>query len=156
MNRVVSMILLGTLAWSCAGCIPIPLRRSTSPGASGTVLDSNGQPIPGARVIFSNAKLRQPMSPYTVTPISSDEVDRYLADTRKPLVFTGKDGKFRVRSKSGWYIYFFPTPQETGWMLNSTLVIQHDGFKTEVVPISSFSSNPMVKLDPISLKPNSE
>jgi hypothetical protein len=153
-NRFICILAVLTVGLCSTGCIPVPIRFTSSPGAAGLVVDSQThEPIAGARVIFSKKPVvgehRYAGDAFTVSDVSS-----FLTNTRPPLVLTGKQGRFEVPATHRWFIYWIPEVEETVWLLQETLVVQHPGYQPALVPISAVSSNPktkfeLVKLDPI-------
>src|SRR5215475_7362847 len=86
LGSVATLLLCGL---ACCGCFP--LRFTTSPGASGVVLDSQTRsPIAGAEVVVSRS---------TYPPSSANDA---FANGRLPVTTTGADGEFSIAPERGW------------------------------------------------------
>jgi hypothetical protein len=123
MKRVYPPAGLLALALLCAGCWPA--RITSSPAARGVVLDFHTQkPVGGAKVQMSYSwnvvwNLNNP------PPLAE-----VLSNARPPLIITGTNGEFSIPRKHRWVI-MYPTP---AWFTPGMLVIQRDGYKTEMFP----------------------
>ena len=125
----VPCLLLLTL---CTGCWPA--RITTSPGASGIVLDSETHaPIRGASLVVSRSEGRwvQHDSEIIHHPPSLEQA---LSNSWPPQVVTDDMGRFSIRSKHKWIIY---VPLGTLMPAQGTLVIRREGYRPGLVPLST-------------------
>src|SRR5271166_4412885 len=77
---LVPLLLSG---WLCSGCLP--LRFTTSPGASGEIVDAGTHsPLSGAEVVISRS---------TYPPSSPDDA---FTNSRFPIVMSREGGQFSV------------------------------------------------------------
>jgi hypothetical protein len=126
-----SLTMAGLL---CSGCWP--RRFTTSPGVSGTVLDSQTHsPLGGVEAVVSLSKY-PPDSP-------QDAVEH----TRNPTVTSNDAGHFLVPSERRWGIYIWPVDRLPEFGL---LVVRRDGYETSSVPVWSRS---VTNIGTILLKP---
>jgi hypothetical protein len=120
--RVLASALVA--AWLGAGCCP--WRFTTSPGASGVVMDPRTHsPVRGAEVIVS-------LSKYPPTSIADA-----LANTRPPKATTKEDGRFAVAPERRWGIFIAPVDWCPEFGL---LVVKRDGFESTAIPFWSRST----------------
>ena len=107
----------------CSGCIP--LRFTTSPGASGRIVDSRTHtPISGAEIVISRS---------TYPPSSPDYA---YTNSRSPKVMTRDDGRFTVPFERRLDLYFVPIDVFPRFGL---LVVKRSGYETTCVPFWSRS-----------------
>ena len=129
----------GRLVWLAAlsafcGCIP--LRYTTSPGATGRVIDASTQaPIRGAEIAISRS---------TYPP---DSPDKAFANKRSPTVMSNNDGGFSVPVERRVDLYCIPVDAFPRFGM---LVINHDGYATTCIP---FWSHAVADLGSIQIKP---
>ena len=110
-----------------AGCFP--LRFTTSPGASGVVVDSQTRaPIAGAEVVVSRS---------TYPPGSMDEA---LTNRRPPSITTETNGSFSIPPERAWDLFVIPVDAFPPFGL---LVVKHDGYDPVLVPFWSRSTKPL-------------
>src|SRR5436189_3973965 len=113
--------LLLTLALLCTGCCP--LRFTTSPGASGRVLDSQTRaPIAGAEVVVSRS---------TYPPPSAEEA---FSNHRSSIVSTDTAGQFSIPPQHGWNLFVLPIDAFPPFGL---LVVKRNGYQAALVPMWS-------------------
>src|SRR5215813_11651783 len=104
-----------------AGCLP--LRFTTSPGASGVVLDSQTHaPIVGAEVVVSRS---------TYPPGSVGEA---VTNSRPPMITTETNGSFSIPPERAWDFFVIPVDAFPHLGL---LVVKHDGYDPVLVPFWS-------------------
>jgi hypothetical protein len=126
----VQILVLGIAALACSGCLP--LRFTTSPGASGVVLDSQTRaPIAGAEVVISHS---------TYPPASVGEA---FTNSRPPLVTTETNGQFSIPPEHGWDLFVIPVDAFPPFGL---LVVKHDGYEPVLVPFWSRDIKPLGEL----------
>ena len=110
--------------WLCAGCIP--LKFTTSPGASGRLVDAaNGSPLTGAEVAISRS---------TYPPESADKA---FENARSPVVMSQGEGAFSVPPERRLDLYFVPIDAFPRFGL---LVVRCPGYETTCVPFWSRST----------------
>ena len=100
------------LGCMCSGCLLKLEHNITSLGARGVVLDAQTHsPLSGADVVVSRL--------WSDSPTASDA----LTNTRRPVVTTGKDGRFRVPAERHWNLIvdYLIAPYRTP---GGTLVVQ--------------------------------
>src|SRR5689334_4290966 len=113
--------LLALVALSCTSCLP--LRFTTSPGASGVVVDSQTHaPIAGAEVVIS----------HSIYPPAS--LADALTNGRPPTVTTEDNGRFSIPPEHGWDLFVIPIDAFPAFGL---LVVKHDGYDPVLVPFWS-------------------
>jgi hypothetical protein len=124
MKRVLffpSLLLVGLF---CTGCWP--LHITSSPGASGIVLDrQTRQAVSGAQVVVSRTWQRE--WPNYGLPT----LDEALENTRPPLVVTGSNGQFFIPPERKW-IMAYPPP---GGPARGTLIVRQAGYAPALVPL---------------------
>jgi hypothetical protein len=117
----------------CTGCWPA--RITTSPGASGIVLDSETHaPIGGATVVVSRSNghyVRLSDGERVGDPPS---IEQALTNSQPPQVVTDDLGRFSIRSKHKWIIY---VPIGRLMPARGTLVIRREGYRPDLVPLST-------------------
>jgi hypothetical protein len=117
-NFLLILLVAGSL---CTGCIP--LKFTTSPGATGTVVDATTHaPITGAEVLISRS---------TYPPSSPDAA---FTNSRPPLVMSQTNGQFAVPSQRRLDFYVLPVDVFPRFGL---LVIKTPGYETTCVPFWS-------------------
>jgi hypothetical protein len=122
--------LLLTLALLCTACLP--LRLTTSPGASGRVLDSQTRaPIAGAEVVISRS---------TYPPPSVEEA---FSNHRSSIVSTDTAGQFSIPPEHGWNLFVLPVDAFPPFGL---LVVKRNGYQAALVPMWSRSVKPLGEL----------
>jgi hypothetical protein len=142
MRLYVPCLLLLTL---CTGCWPAHI--TTSPGASGIVLDSETRaPIRGASMVVSRSEGRWVQSDFEVID-HPPSLERALTNSRPPQVLTGDSGSFSIRPKHKWVIY---VPLAKLMPASGTLVIRREGYRPGLVPLST---NGMQQLASVLLMP---
>jgi hypothetical protein len=131
------MALLSVLfvVWLCTGCVP--MRFTTSPGASGKIVDaSSHSPLSGAEIVISRS---------TYPP---DSADKAFANRRPPIVMSREGGLFSVPLERRLDLYFVPLDAFPRFGL---LVVKCQGYETTCVP---FWSRSVADLGEIGLKAN--
>src|SRR5262249_37638074 len=117
----------------CTGCWPA--RITSSPGASGILLDSETHaPICGALVVVSRSVGRSVRSSDGENIPDPPSLERALTNSRPPQVLTDDTGSFSIPSKHKWIIYF---PSGTLMPAHGTLVIRRGGYRPGLVPLST-------------------
>jgi len=105
----------------CPACIP--LKFTTSPGASGRVVDaSTHAPLSGAQVAISRL---------TYPP---DSADNAFTNSRSPIVMSQAGGAFSIPPERRLDLYFIPVDAFPRFGL---LVIKCPGYETTCVPFWS-------------------
>lgn len=118
----------------CSGCWP--MRLTSSPGASGVILNSQTRaPVAGAQVVVSLSKY------------PPDSVADALEKARAPKVVSDASGLFSVPPERRWGIYILPMDIFPQFGL---LVLKHDGYQPGLVPVWSRSTT---NLGPVLLVP---
>jgi hypothetical protein len=118
----------------CSGCIP--LRFTTSPGASGRIVDAHTHtPISGAEIVISRS---------TYPPSSPDSA---YTNSRSPKVMTRDDGRFSVPFERRLDLYFVPIDIFPRFGL---LVVKRSGYATTCVPFWSRSMAELGEIQVIS------
>jgi len=126
-------LLILVLGLAGAGCVP--LRFTTSPGATGRIVDSTThEPIDGAEVVVSRS---------TYPPSSADGA---FTNSRPPTVMSNDRGQFSVPFERRLDLYFLPVDAFPRFGL---LVVRHQGYETACVP---FWSRSMAQLGEVRLK----
>jgi len=117
-----------------AACIP--LRFTTSPGATGRVVDAKThEPLTHAEVIISRS---------TYPPSSADAA---FTNSRPPTVMSREAGQFTVPLERRLDLYFLPVDAFPRFGL---LVVRHPGYETTCVP---FWSRSVAELGDVELSP---
>lgn len=128
----------------CSGCFPA--RFTTSPGATGLVLDSRTRaPISNAEVFVSKVSYQLPVVTNSVTgkteavPATEDQLvpptlDDAVKKRRPPTVFTSSDGRFSIPPQTEWGIYIVPMDM---FFPQGTLVIRREGYTNAMQFIGS-------------------
>ena len=113
----------------CAGCYP--QRITTSPGASGVVLDAETHdPLPGAQVVMADSRRRSwPDS-------TAQSLAEALTNARPPVVITGTNGTFLIPREHLWVINN-PMPE---WHTYGTLIILKDGYQPALIPVTDLTN----------------
>jgi hypothetical protein len=120
--------------WLGSGCVP--LRFTTSPGASGRVVDATTHAaISGAAVLVSRS---------TYPP---DSPDKAFSNGRSPTVMSREGGQFSVPLERRFDLYFVPVDVFPRFGL---LVVKRQGYETTCVP---FWSHSVADLGQIEVKP---
>jgi len=135
------LLLLPMAALSCSGCFP--LRFTTSPGASGVVLDSATRaPLMGAEVVISRA---------VYPPVS---IEAAFTNSRLPMVLTKESGEFSIPPEKRWDIYVVPLDIFPHFAM---LVVRSEGYQSTVLPFWSRSVKPVgeILLQPVPREPTS-
>jgi hypothetical protein len=128
-----SLSSLVLLAWFCSSCVP--LRFTTSPGATGRIVDATTHaPVTGAEVVVSRS---------TYPPSSADGA---FTNSRPPTVMSSEMGRFNVPLERRLDLYFVPVDIFPRFGL---LVVKRQGYRTACVP---FWSRSVVELGDIQLK----
>jgi hypothetical protein len=127
MNRMprvkTSSLVIILLVGLCSGCIP--LRFTTSPGASGRIVDAKTHlPVPGAELVISRS---------TYPPASADNA---FANGRSPTVMSSGNGQFSLPLERRFDLYFLPVDAFSRFGL---LVVKREGYATTCVPFWSHS-----------------
>lgn len=150
------LIAAGLLSSGC-----FPARFTTSPGATGVVLDSQTRaPISHAELFVSKANYQLPVvtNPVTgkseeVVPATEDQLvaptlDEAIKKRRVPVVFTSSDGKFSIPPQTKWGIYIVPMdifgPQ-------GTLVVRCEGY-TNIIKFIGSHTNQTIDVGEILLE----
>lgn len=129
-----SLALWLIVAAALCGCIP--LRFTTSPGASGRIVDATtGSPINGAEVVVSRS---------TYPPESTEKA---FSNSRSPKVLSSQNGGFSLPAERRMDIYCIPVD---GFSRFGLLVVKHDGYVMTCVP---FWSHTVAELGEIRIKP---
>ena len=124
---LLEMTMLLIAAWSCTGCVP--LKYTTSPGASGVVLDSKTRaPLTGAEVVISRS---------TYPPVSVGEA---FTNSRPPTVITEASGRFSIPPEHVWDLFVVPVDSFPPFGL---LVVKHEGYDSVLIPFWSRSTKPL-------------
>jgi|SRR6516162_4897168 len=127
--------LCAGLVWICSACIP--LRYTTSPGATGRIVDARTQaPLTGAEVLISRSTY----------PPSSPEAA--FTNGRPPTVMSREAGQFTVPLERRIDLYFLPVDAFPRFGL---LVVRHAGYETTCVP---FWSKSVAELGDVKLNPS--
>jgi hypothetical protein len=135
MQRVRGLFCLLIIVWVNAGCVPI--RFTTSPGASGRIVDaSTHAPVSGAEIVISRS---------TYPPESADGA---FTNSRPPTVMSREAGQFSVPQERRLDLYCVPADFFPRFGL---LVIRCPGYETTCVP---FWSHSMADLGQVDLKPH--
>ena len=117
-----AMLVIGSV-FCLSGCIP--LRFTTSPGASGRIVDASTRaPIDGAEVVVSRS---------TYPPESAEKA---FDDARSPKVFSHEAGIFSVPLERRVDLYCVPVDVFPRFGM---LVIKSPGYVTTCVPFWSHS-----------------
>ena len=129
--------LLSTLLASAtlgSGCLP--LKFTTSPGATGKIVDAGTRaPLSGAEVIISHS---------TYPPSSPDNA---FTNSRPPTVMSGESGQFALPLERRLDLYFTPIDAFPRFGL---LVVKRAGYETTCVP---FWSRSIASLGEVPMKP---
>jgi hypothetical protein len=133
-NGLAGRLFVGVLVGlMCAGCIPI--RFTTSPGATGKIVDASTHvPLSGAEVLISRA---------TYPPTSPDAA---FTNSRPPTVMSQESGRFSVPHERRVDLFFVPVDFFPRFGL---LVVKREGYETTCVP---FWSRSMAELGEIQVK----
>lgn len=126
--------------FGCMGlmCGCIPLRFTTSPGATGRIVDASSEsPISGAQVAISHS---------TYPPESAEKA---FINKRSPTVVSRDDGRFSVPLERRVDLYCIPVDAFRRFGL---LVIKSQGYATTCIP---FWSHSVADLGEIRLEPAS-
>jgi hypothetical protein len=122
------------LAWLCQGCVP--LKFTTSPGATGKIVDAaTHSPVAGAEIIISRS---------TYPP---ETCEKAFANARPPMVMSREAGQFSVPLERRLDFYFAPVDLFPRFGL---LVVRCQGYETTCVP---FWSHSVAELGEIDVKP---
>jgi hypothetical protein len=118
------LLSLAAVGLFCAGCVP--WRFTSSPGASGVVMDAKTYAaIGGAQVTVCRSEF--PMEkPRSVT--------NALKNARPPRIVTKADGRFSIDRESKW-VMFYPAPMPMPPV--GEIVIQRDGYEPLMLPLTS-------------------
>ena len=111
------IVMVGTVALLCCGCFP--LRRLSTPGVSGVVVNSRtGSLVTNAQVV--------------VSPIHHSEpsVDEVLANAEARTATTGSNGEFAFAPERRWGLYVVGTDL---WPPSGALVVSGGGYEPVVV-----------------------
>jgi hypothetical protein len=120
---IIPMLICCAMAWLCTACIP--LRFTTSPGATGKIVDAaTSAPVTGAEVLISHS---------TYPPPSPDNA---FTNARPPTVMSRTDGEFSVPLERRLDLYCFPIDVFPRFGL---LVVKCPGYETACVPFWSHS-----------------
>lgn len=130
-SNIQSVSLISWVRTVCAiGCVCclsgcIPLRFTTSPGASGRIVDASTRaPIDGAEVVVSQS---------TYPPESAEKA---FDNSRSPKVFSHEQGVFSIPLERRVDLYCVPVDLFPRFGM---LVIKHPGYVTTCVPFWSHS-----------------
>jgi hypothetical protein len=130
MKYVYHLAALSAVALLCAGCY-YPRQMTTSPGASGEVLDAKTLTgVSGAYVEVSNSR----RVGWQDDPAPT--LDEALANARTPSVKTGTNGDFYIPRES---VLILNSSMED-WHAYGTLIILKDGYAPGLFPISDVSN----------------
>jgi hypothetical protein len=122
MKRIHYFLACITIGLFCTGCWP--LRLTTSPGASGVVVDARTHAaISGAQVVVCRSDF---------LPAQSSPVADTLKNARPPQVVTRANGRFSIRREHRWIIYF-PSPMMAP--ATGQLVVRREGYETVMLPL---------------------
>jgi hypothetical protein len=125
MKYIYHWVVLSAVAVLCAGCYP--QRLSTSPGASGVVLDATTlRAVSGAYVEVSNSRRIGWKDEAMPT------LDAALTNARPPMVTTGINGDFFIPRESVLAL----NAAAEDWHAYGTLIILHNGYAPGLFPIS--------------------
>jgi hypothetical protein len=128
------MLICCLMAWLCAACVP--LRFTTSPGATGKIVDATTEsPVTGAEVLISRS---------TYPPPSPDKA---FANGRSPTVMSRDGGEFSVPLERRMDLYCFPIDVFPRFGL---LVVKRPGYETTCIP---FWSRSIADLGEIKVRP---
>jgi hypothetical protein len=143
MKRIHCLSALLIAGLSCTGCWPV--RITSSPGASGFVLDrQTRQAVSGAQVAVSRSWRRE------WPDYGPPTLDEALADTRPPLVITDTNGHFFIPPQQEW-LKDYPPPEQPD---RGTLVVRREGYKPAMIPLNDdLEDVGTVLLTPISKRP---
>jgi hypothetical protein len=124
MNRIhhsLSLVAVGLLGTGCW-----PLRITSSPGASGIVVDAQTHAaIGGAQAVVCRSSIWGP---------SPQSVAEALTNARPPRVVTRADGRFSIRPEHRWIIYF---PEPAVPPAAGQLVVRRQGYEPVLLPVES-------------------
>ncbi len=116
-----SLVAVGLL---CTGCWPLLL--TSSPGASGIVVDAQTHAaIGGAQAVVCRSSVWGP-APRSVADA--------LTNARPPRVVSKADGRFSIRPEHRWVIYF---PEPAVPPAAGELVIRREGYQPVMLPMQS-------------------
>jgi hypothetical protein len=124
MKRVHCLLGCIIIGLFCTGCWP--LRLTTSPGASGMLVDGH------TLVPISGAQVQVCRSTYGGAPPRS--ITDALKNARRSKVITRANGRFSVRREHKWILYF---PSPTMAPRTGSLVIQRQGYEPVMLPLIS-------------------
>jgi hypothetical protein len=120
-RHLLSLFALGLL---CTGCWP--LRLTSSPGASGVLVDAQTHwPISGATAVVCNP-LPSPFEADWPTFAAA------LTNARPPQVISDKGGTFFIPPKHQWAIYH---PMPTLAPARGYLIVRQDGYEPKMIGI---------------------
>jgi hypothetical protein len=122
MKKVHHLLSLFAVGLLCTGCWP--LRLTTSPGASGVLVDAQTHsPISGAKAVVC-----YPLP----SPFETDwpTFQAALTNTRPPLVISGNDGRFFIPPEHRWVLYH-PMPMLAPAL--GFLVVRRDGYEPDMI-----------------------
>jgi hypothetical protein len=123
LNRGITVLVCFAAMVFCCGCIP--LRFTTSPGASGTIVDAATRaPLNGAEIVISRS---------TYPPESPEKA---FSNGRSPKVMSHENGGFALPAERRVDLYCVPVDVFPRFGL---LVIKHQGYATTCVPFWSHS-----------------
>jgi hypothetical protein len=130
-TAVLQSILFLFSAWLTTGCVPI--RFTTSPGATGRIVDaSTHAPISGAEIVISRS---------TYPPESPEKA---FVNNRPPMVMSREAGQFSVPLERRLDFYFLPIDVFPRFGL---VVIRCQGYETTCVPFWSRSVADLGEID---------
>lgn len=118
-------------AWLTTGCVPI--RFTTSPGATGRIVDaSTHAPVSGAEIVISRS---------TYPP---ESLEKAFVNKRPPMVMSREAGQFSVPFERRLDLFFAPIDFFPRFGL---LVIRCQGYETRCVPFWSRSVADLGEID---------
>ena len=117
------LLFLSLCLFCATGCIP--MRFTTSPGASGRIVDAaTHKPVDGAEVVLSRS---------TYPPESADFA---FTNSRSPKVMSQTNGNFAIPAERRLDLYFVPVDAFPRFGM---AVIKRQGYKTTCIPFWSRS-----------------
>jgi hypothetical protein len=119
--HLLSFLAVGLL---CTGCWP--LRITSSPGASGVLIDAQTRsPISGAEAVVC-----YPLWGYAEWPT----YQAALTNTRPPQVTSDSDGRFFIAPERRWVLYH-PMPELAPAL--GYLVVRRDGYEPDMIRLAT-------------------
>jgi hypothetical protein len=150
-RNITLVIQMAVIALISTGCFPA--RFTTSPGASGRVIDARTRdPVQGAEVFVSRAFYKfytftnhtmegVAQEGKTIPPPEPPPLNLALSKSRPPIVLTDADGRFDIPPVKRWGIYIVPMDIAPS---HGALVVRRDGYVPEMRLVITHSS-----IDPV-------